>query len=161
MDFRLVVLAHCSWIDYSSLQAFENFHHIPQQQKIEKTDFRASDLTTQIPDNFYDLIYRSLFPAVIGYYNNWKLYVDPSLWPFSVQLAEFALEIGYDVLAIWLLVQLHHRHFKPRRKKKVTVTYEDEEEEESDEEHVSVYEDDATSLASGTVRHDDNQSLLG
>ena len=99
--------------------------------------------------------------VVIAYHNDWNFYVDPSDWSFPVQIAEFALEVGYDVLAIWLLVQLHHRHFKPRRKKKVTVTYEDEEEEESDEEHVSVYEDDATSLASGTVRHDDNQSLLG
>ena len=42
--------------------------------------------------------------AVIGYYNNWQLYIDPKQWPFSVQIAEFALEVGYDVLAIWLLV---------------------------------------------------------
>ena len=92
--------------------------------------------------------------VVIGYINDWDLSSDPAEWPLPIQLAEFALEIGYDVLAIWLLVQLHHKHFRPRRKKKSTVTYEDEEEEEESEEHVSVYEDDATSLASGTVRHD-------
>ena len=51
-------------------------------------------------------------------------------------------------------MQLHHKHFRPRRKKKSTVKYEDEEEEDDSEEHVSVYEDDATSLVSGTVRHD-------
>ena len=61
MDYRLVVLAHCSWIDYSSLQTSENFHHISQQQEVEETDFRASDLTTQIPHHFYYLIYLCLF----------------------------------------------------------------------------------------------------
>ena len=40
------------------------------------------------------------------------------------------------------------------------MTYEDTIEDDDDEsEHVSVYEDDATSLASGTVRHD-NQSFV-
>ena len=62
----------------------------------------------------------------------------------------------YDVLAIGLLVSIHHRHFKPRRKaRRAYAASEDggSDDDESENEHVSVYEDDQTSMKSGTILH--------
>ena len=61
----------------------------------------------------------------------------------------------FDVLAIGMLVSIHHKHFKPRPKKKALYTYEEDDDidEETEDEHVSVYEDDQTSLAEGTIHH--------
>ena len=63
----------------------------------------------------------------------------------------------YDVLAVGLLISIHHRHFKPRRKGRPAAYAASEDggsdEDESENEHVSVYEDDQTSMKSGTILH--------
>ena len=85
------------------------------------------------------------FLVVIAYINHWDLSVNPKEWPMPVQLAEFTLEVVYDVLAISLLISIHHKHFKPKPKKRVKYEFDEETgyiEDESENEHVSVYEDD-------------------
>ena len=99
--------------------------------------------------------------VVIAYVAHWDLSPNPPDWPGPVQAANFAVEVIFDVLAVGMLVSIHHRHFKPRpKRKKALVTYEDEDgsiEEETENEHISVYEDDETSMASGTIRHEGSE----
>ena len=55
-----------------------------------------------------------------------------------------------------MLVSIHHKHFKPRPKKKSLYTYDEDDadiDEDTEIEHVSVYEDDETSIAEGTIYH--------
>ena len=87
----------------------------------------------------------------------WDLTVSPLDWPVNIFNLLITVEFFYDILAIGYLVSIHHQNFKPKRRQ-----YYSEVDEETIEDHVSVYEDDGTSIHTGTVLHtqiDENDLL--
>ena len=99
---------------------------------------------------------------IISATQDWEITGDPLDYPILVQLADFSIEIFYDIICIWLLVSVHHRHFKHMLKKRNRLDSLSKT-QSSEQEHISIYEDDATSLKSGTIKHtlvpDENNDL--
>ena len=74
--------------------------------------------------------------------------VSPLTWPTNIFNMLISVEFFYDIIAIGYLVSIHHQNFKPKRRR-----YYSEVDEETVEDHVSVYEDDGTSMHTGTILH--------
>ena len=79
---------------------------------------------------------------------DWDLTVSPLDWPNNIFNLLITVEFFYDILAIGYLVSIHHQNFKPKKRR-----YYSETDVESIEDHVSVYEDDGSSMHTGTVIH--------
>ena len=66
-------------------------------------------------------------------------------------MSDFAVEFFYDILGIGFLVSIHHRLFKPKKRYRFDSAHSVP--ESKDNEHISIYEDEETSMRSGTIRH--------
>ena len=105
------------------------------------------------------------FLIIWSYIKQWNLGADFFHWPLEIRISELLVEFIYDILAIGYLVSIHHRNFKSKAKKRrrfvskrehITTNedeydYDEEDDGEPSVEHVSIYEDSETDMASGTV----------